>query len=120
MWKVMLFLLVVVLFLFPAVVRAQDVGGRWCAQGSGADCLVITVSKASAEVVTAVFQDGGRTYAEASGYARDGKVAVAFRRTNARDIGYATMHLRDANTADARTFNPDGTQRWKGVYVRAR
>jgi hypothetical protein len=80
--------------------------------------VVLTISPNSPEIVSCVFQEGGKTYAEGTGYFRDGKLVLAFRRTNTRDIGFATFQLRDKRTADARTFNPDGTVRWKDVYVK--
>jgi hypothetical protein len=41
---------------------------------------------------------------------------MAFRRTNKQDLRFVTFVLRDATSAGSRTFNPDGTQRWRGLY----
>ncbi|MBE0657297.1 MAG: hypothetical protein IH602_06375 [Bryobacteraceae bacterium] len=43
---------------------------------------------------------------------------MAFRRVDIRDIGFMTFITKGLDTADARTFNPDGSQRWRGIYKR--
>jgi hypothetical protein len=95
----------------PPVPAASE----WCAQGNPSDCLVLT--SGGGEVVTGYFVEGGRKYADAMGYGRGDKISLAFRRLNNSDIGFVTLILRDAKTADGRTFNADGTQRWRGVYA---
>lgn len=112
----LLYIAVLVCLATGATLSAQSFAGKWCGQLDSTDCIVIT-SKAP-EVVSAVFYSRGQAYAEAGGYARDGKLVLSFRRISNRDLGFATFVGRDAKTADARTFNPDGTIRWKGVYVK--
>ena len=99
--------------------QAQSVAGRWCAESNRSDCLVLTATS-SQDLFNGIFYDGSNRYALATGYFRDGKMALAFARVNSREIGYATFHFQGADRADARTFNADGTQRWRGVYVRHR
>jgi hypothetical protein len=95
-------------------VSVPELAGVWCVEGNASDCLRLTFT--GTETVSGIFQDRGSTYAEAAGYARAGKLSMAFRRTNNQDLGFVTFILRDATSADSRTFNPDGTQRWRGVY----
>jgi hypothetical protein len=111
-------LLTTILLGCSASLSAQTVAGKWCVETNPADCLLVTVATASPEVVTAVFQENGKTYAEATGFFRDTKLSLAFRRTNSRDLGFVTFQLTDAKRADGRTFNADGSQRWRGVYLR--
>ena len=111
-------LLMTVLLGGSATLSAQTVAGKWYVEANPADCLLVSVSATSPETATALFQENGKTYAEASGFFRDSKLSLAFRRTNSRDLGFVTFHLRDARSADARTFNADGSKRWEGTYVR--
>ena len=118
MKKTTVILLAALVGMAAGIVQAEDIAGKWCVQGNPKDCLVINPSPHSPDAVVARFQEGETAYAEGTGYFRDGKLVLAFRRLNARDIGYATFHLRDKKTADGRTFNPDGTLRWKGLYLK--
>jgi hypothetical protein len=90
--------------------------GLWCVESNPNDCLRITVT--GAETVTGSFVENGAVYAEATGYFRGSNLAMAFRRTNRVDVGFVTFIFRNATRADARTFNPDGSQRWAGAYVK--
>lgn len=115
--------LIVLMVLFPLAALAQSGGptamaGEWCAQSNAGDCLIITAT--TAEGVSGTFLDSGKQYALAVGYARGQRMSMAFKRVNHTDLGYVTFILRDAKTADARTFNPDGTLRWSGVYLKRR
>jgi hypothetical protein len=110
--------LTTLLLVDTATLAAQAVAGKWCVEANSADCLLVSVAAATPETATAVFQDNGKTYAEATGFFRDGRLTLAFRRTNSRDLGFVTFQLQDAKRADVRTFNADGSKRWEGVYVR--
>lgn len=90
--------------------------GLWCAESNPNDCLRITVT--GTETVTGSFIEKGAVYADAVGYFRGSNLTMAFRRNNRADVGFITFIFRSATRADAHTFNPDGSQRWAGVYVK--
>jgi hypothetical protein len=109
---------VIALIFSNSSLWAQDISGKWSNKDNPNDSIIISISSNDTEFLTAQFIENGKKYAEAIGYFRDGKITFAFRRTNTRDIGFVTFILRNPKTADSRSFNPDGSQRWQGVYLR--
>jgi len=101
-----------------AAASAQSVSGLWCQEAVPAHCILLTQAAKTTEIISADLQASGKTYALASGYFQDGRLSLAFRRVDTREIGFMTFITKGADTADARTFNPDGSPRWRGVYRR--
>jgi hypothetical protein len=99
-----------------AAAKNPGLAGLWCVEANPKDCLKLTVT--GPESVSGSFLENGTVYSEAVGFARGDKLSMAFRRTNSPDLGFVTFILRNATTADSRTFNPDGSQRWRGVYLK--
>lgn len=103
---------------FSPSIHAQSIDGKWCAQSNANDCITVMLSPKIPEVVTAQFTENDQIYADAMGYFRNGWLVLTFRRGNKPDMGFVSFHLRSDGAADAATFNPDGSQRWKGIYHR--
>lgn len=112
-------LLMSALIFFSPLATAQSIDGKWCAQSNASDCITVSLAPKTPEVVTAQFTENDQIYADAMGYFRNGWLVLTFRRGNKPDMGFVSFRLRSDGAADAATFNPDGTQRWKGVYHRS-
>ncbi len=103
---------------FSPSIDAQSIDGKWCAQSNANDCITVMLAQKTPEVVTAQFTENDQIYADAMGYFRNGWLVLTFRRGNKPDLGFVSFKLRSDGAADAATFNPDGSQRWKGIYHR--
>lgn len=110
--------LLALLLLASSASFAQDLLGVWIDEAASNSSLVLKKSPSGPDAVTAEFIDRGRVYAVGSGYTQSGKLVVAFQRTDNREIGFLLFLPRNPSLADARTLNPDGTQRWRGAYRR--
>jgi hypothetical protein len=109
---------VVLLLTLAGAARSQNISGEWCAEANPNDCVDLSQSPASADVLSAQLSSSRRVYAHATGYFRGGRTALAFRSLESTELGFLTMLIRDASNADVRTYNADGSLRWQGPYRR--
>lgn len=110
------------MILTPFVLAGQSakISGIWCTDTSPSDCIKIVPTSSDGEQFTAELTrgQGGRVYAQGSGYVRGNQAVFAFRRVDIADIGFAALFIASADRAQSRSFNPDGSPRWRGNYIR--
>lgn len=106
----------------PFALAGQNlsIAGEWCTDTTPSDCIKITPTSSDGEQFSAELTrgQGGRVYSQGMGYFRRGQAVFAFRRVDIADHGFMVMLVEKANLARGRSFNPDGSARWRGNYVR--
>lgn len=99
-----------------APLGAQDLSGKWCTVSDPQDCVVL---RQNGDALSGSFLLRATTVGEATGWSRNGNVAMGFRRLDNAQVATFNAVLDGNGRLLSRTLNPDGSPRWNGVYTRA-